>query len=74
MHPCFQGEIVWEGNKTEQGLLRFVLKNLDCDYNAIRHQFNRASKKQWPFNSSKKRMSTIVLKGGQGIIYVKGLS
>ena len=56
-------EKVWDGNKTEQGLLRFVAGRLDFDYTEARKAFDKQHKKQWPFNSAKKRMTTMVIKG-----------
>lgn len=67
-----EGKKVWDGNKTEQGLLRFVSEKLEFDYMACRKKYTRETRKQWPFNSEKKRMSTVVLKNGRAILLMKG--
>eukprot|EP00668_Euglena_longa_P001852 GGOE01002173.1.p1 GENE.GGOE01002173.1~~GGOE01002173.1.p1 ORF type:complete len:1026 (-),score=246.76 GGOE01002173.1:327-3296(-) len=67
-----QGNKVWDGNKTEQGLLRFVKDTLKFDYMAIRKKYHRDSRKQWPFNSEKKRMTTMIMKNGKALLLTKG--
>uniref|UniRef100_A0A7S4FDS7 Calcium-transporting ATPase n=1 Tax=Eutreptiella gymnastica TaxID=73025 RepID=A0A7S4FDS7_9EUGL len=66
------GQKVWDGNKTEQGLLQFVVARLHWDYKSTRRAYSRDAKKQWPFNSSKKRMTTMVLSEGRSRIFIKG--
>lgn len=67
-----EGKKVWDGNKTEQGLLRFITERLKFDYQSARKAVGRSSRKQWPFNSAKKRMTTMVLKNGKAILLTKG--
>jgi magnesium-transporting ATPase (P-type) len=63
----------WVGNKTEHGLLGFagVMKR---DYLAVRRSVSENDKRQFPFNSSKKRMTTIVKEASGTVLYTKGAS
>eukprot|EP00672_Neobodo_designis_P017816 CAMPEP_0174842054 /NCGR_PEP_ID=MMETSP1114-20130205/9679_1 /TAXON_ID=312471 /ORGANISM="Neobodo designis, Strain CCAP 1951/1" /LENGTH=1145 /DNA_ID=CAMNT_0016076251 /DNA_START=59 /DNA_END=3497 /DNA_ORIENTATION=+ len=72
------GQMVWVGNKTEHGLLKWV-KAMKCDYVAMREEAAGESKdcvRQYPFSSAKKRMTTLVkdLKSGVVAAYFKGAS
>jgi len=67
-------KLTWVGNKTEQGILKFV-KSSGRDYEAIRNSVPAANVRQYPFSSEKKRMTTIV-RGADGVLtaYFKGAS
>jgi len=68
------GRIQWVGNKTEHGLLGFA-NLMKQDYMAIRSSVPETEKKQFPFNSTKKRMTTIVREPQRGtLLYTKGAS
>ena len=67
------GKIVWIGNKTEHGLLGFV-NMMNEDYKKIRESVPASDQRQYPFNSEKKRMTTIARESGGTKIYVKGAS
>lgn len=67
------GRLQWVGNKTEHGLLGFV-SLVQRDYVAIRNAVAEKDKKTFPFNSTKKRMTTLVTEGGSTTAYVKGAS
>eukprot|EP00760_Papus_ankaliazontas_P014439 PhM_4_TR16080/c6_g2_i1/m.38362/K01537/E3.6.3.8; Ca2+-transporting ATPase len=53
------GRRQWVGNKTEFGLLGFV-KAMGMDYGRIRASVADGNRRQYPFSSKKKRMSTII--------------
>lgn len=67
------GRIQWVGNKTEHGLLGFV-SVVQRDYMQVRNSVAETEKKQFPFNSTKKRMSTIVRETSGAVLYTKGAS
>jgi P-type Ca2+ transporter type 2C len=67
------GKLQWVGNKTEHGLLGFV-NLMQRDYLAVRNSVSESEKKQFPFNSSKKRMTTIVREANGTVLYTKGAS
>lgn len=52
------GKQIWVGNKTDQGMIRFI-QSMKYDYVAIRERYEGATR-QYPFNSTKKRMTTLV--------------
>lgn len=67
------GRIQWVGNKTEHGLLGFI--NLaKRDYKQVRAGVHENNIRQFPFNSKKKRMSTIVRRESGALVFVKGAS
>jgi Ca2+-transporting ATPase len=66
------GTTEWTGNKTEIGILRFIKERVGVDPVDIQRSFPSESVRQFPFNSEKKRMSTVVRKGNQFVLYVKG--
>jgi Ca2+ transporting ATPase len=63
----------WVGNKTEHGLLGFA-NVMKSDYLAVRRSVGESDKKQFPFNSTKKRMTTIVNETSGTVLYTKGAS
>jgi len=67
-------KLTWIGNKTEQGILKFV-KSSGRDYEAIRNSVPLENVRQYPFSSEKKRMTTIV-RDRDGVLtaYFKGAS
>lgn len=67
------GRLQWVGNKTEHGLLGFA-SVMQRDYLAVRNSVAEKEKKQFPFNSTKKRMSTIVRETSGAVLYTKGAS
>ena len=67
------GRLQWVGNKTEHGLLGFA-NLMKQDYLAIRASVPETEKKQFPFNSTKKRMTTIVREASGTVLYTKGAS
>lgn len=67
------GRLQWVGNKTEHGLLGFV-NLMQRDYIAIRSSVAETEKKQFPFNSTKKRMTTIVRETTGTKLFTKGAS
>ena len=68
------GKNTWVGNKTEHGLLGFV-NAVGRDYKAMRDAIHEDHKRQYPFNSKKKVMTTLV-RDERGLItmYQKGAS
>jgi len=52
----------------------FPEQRYETDYQSARKAVGRSSRKQWPFNSAKKRMTTMVLKNGKAILLTKGAS
>jgi len=66
---------IWVGDSTERGLLGFV-KTAQLDYMALRTSVPANQKRQYPFSSEKKRMTTVVCDPGTGgySIYRKGAS
>lgn len=74
--PETEGEMPKQvGNKTECGLLGFVL-DLKQSYEAVREQYPEESLvKVFTFNSERKSMSTIINRGdGNYRLYTKGAS
>eukprot|EP00760_Papus_ankaliazontas_P014433 PhM_4_TR16080/c6_g1_i1/m.38354/K01537/E3.6.3.8; Ca2+-transporting ATPase len=69
------GKLMWVGNKTEHGLLGFVI---DCknDVSNLRQSISAENKRQYPFSSAKKRMSTVVQDPATNVFtqYCKGAS
>eukprot|EP00668_Euglena_longa_P046616 GGOE01062301.1.p1 GENE.GGOE01062301.1~~GGOE01062301.1.p1 ORF type:complete len:1055 (-),score=361.18 GGOE01062301.1:374-3322(-) len=66
------GTTQWTGNKTEIGILRFLKEKVGVDPVDIQRSFPSESVRQFPFNSDKKRMTTVVKKGNKFVSYVKG--
>lgn len=67
------GRVQWVGNKTEHGLLGFI--NLARrDYKRVRASVGEENVRQFPFNSKKKRMTTIVRRESGSLVFVKGAS
>jgi Ca2+ transporting ATPase len=67
------GRMQWVGNKTEHGLLGFA-NLMKRDYAAVRSSVAESEKRQFPFNSTKKRMTTIVREASGALLYTKGAS
>jgi Ca2+-transporting ATPase len=68
------GKVVWLGNKTEHGLLGFI-NFVKLSYKGMRESVPDTDKRQFPFNSKKKRMTTLV-RDADGVVtcYCKGAS
>eukprot|EP01010_Urceolus_cornutus_P003427 NODE_47_length_2761_cov_148.716445_g41_i0.p1 GENE.NODE_47_length_2761_cov_148.716445_g41_i0~~NODE_47_length_2761_cov_148.716445_g41_i0.p1 ORF type:complete len:845 (+),score=215.67 NODE_47_length_2761_cov_148.716445_g41_i0:361-2535(+) len=65
------GALKWAGDKTEIGLLEFAEDKLKQDPLHIRNMYD--TRKVYPFNSEKKRMSTLIRKGGgEEVLHTKG--
>ena len=63
------------GVGTDVALVRFVAETLHHDYEATRGLYQtNVTKRQWPFNSQKKRMSTAVKKENKIHFFVKGIA
>ena len=68
------GASTWVGNKTERGLLGFV-NSVGRNYKAMRESIPEDRKRQFPFNSQKKLMTTLVrTEDGVFMLYCKGAS
>jgi Ca2+-transporting ATPase len=74
------GDIVWSGNKTEMGMLKFVAL-IGSDYKAVRSA--NGDRRTYPFSSAKKSMTTIVReqytdprqqRAAGGTLFAKGAS
>jgi len=65
----------WTGNKTEIGLLKWT-RTVGRDYSAIRKSVPADKIRQYPFSSSKKRMTTVIKSNSdpQLTVYMKGAS
>ena len=66
------GTMVWAGNKTEIGILSFLKTKIGVDPADLQKSFPAGAVKQFPFDSEKKRMTTVVKKGNKFVLYVKG--
>ena len=62
----------WTGNKTEIGILKFIKEKVGQDPMVLQQSFPAESLRQFPFNSDKKRMTTVARKGNKFVCYVKG--
>eukprot|EP00672_Neobodo_designis_P017334 CAMPEP_0174828106 /NCGR_PEP_ID=MMETSP1114-20130205/1142_1 /TAXON_ID=312471 /ORGANISM="Neobodo designis, Strain CCAP 1951/1" /LENGTH=1132 /DNA_ID=CAMNT_0016061815 /DNA_START=46 /DNA_END=3444 /DNA_ORIENTATION=- len=68
-----EGRKVWVGNKTEAGILGMVSR-LGRDYLELRDSISQDDRKQYPFSSMKKRMTTLVRRDGAVSAHTKGAS
>eukprot|EP00756_Hemistasia_phaeocysticola_P039173 Hpha_TRINITY_DN16801_c4_g1::TRINITY_DN16801_c4_g1_i2::g.149651::m.149651 len=66
--------LVWEGNKTERGMLRWAKRASRTGFQAIRDSVPQADRLLYPFQSKKKSMTALVRRDGSVFQYTKGAS
>eukprot|EP01065_Artemidia_motanka_P047011 TRINITY_DN7259_c0_g1_i2.p1 TRINITY_DN7259_c0_g1~~TRINITY_DN7259_c0_g1_i2.p1 ORF type:complete len:1236 (+),score=253.18 TRINITY_DN7259_c0_g1_i2:130-3837(+) len=78
--PAKQGEKadadgkVWEGNKTERGMLGWVERVAPQGFQGIRDSVKVEDRLLYPFQSTKKSMTSLVRRQGKVVQYTKGAS